>query len=292
MGRVFSFEELSARQVPTDADFEASRQVFSEFVEDAVGVGLIRGAMIFGSAAIKKTNARSDLDCFIVLDQDNESSWGAAVDIVEATKDASDGRIPVGAIGRPADWLLKRRHELDRFFGAHLSGPHRIVIGDDPARYMTFNTRPAIEVVEDFMVAKSRKLSEFAWTDNPIEILHALQRTLELPNAVGRKALRAVDEMEGTNRSIENSADKKLVGNASIELFSELGTESHALALLEADRQYNEVIAAVLSGEMNETEYAKVLHGLGEKVVPSIGWIIRTYEALEKRIGHRDHPLL
>jgi hypothetical protein len=235
MGRVFSFEELRNKEAPTDAQFEDARLVFDYETKRAIDDELVRGAMIFGSAAIKKTTIRSDIDCFIVLTSDDMPNWRAAANIVRGTLAASQYKIPIGAIARSAEKLQTGRHEMDRYFGAHLAGDYRIIVGEDPALHLAYRDEPGIDILQDFMVAKTRKLSQFAWQDEMKEMLQTLQRVLELPNAVGRKALRMLDEYEGTDSGIENSADKKLVGNASMRLFEELGTKQHAVLLAQAD---------------------------------------------------------
>ena len=259
MGRVFTRSQLEQGRVPTAEDFENAIGAFSENIELGIRSGLIDGGAIFGSAAIKATSVRSDIDCMIVPVDQSDESLAKVKSIVDKAADASRHTIPINAQAHSKVRLVNGRHEMDRFFGAHLIGGYRTVFGTDPAEYIHFPPDPADKVLFDYIRHKKRSINGLFQASGSDEWYKGAQRILELPNAIGRKALCVVDEIEATTRSERNVAHKGMMRDAAMNLFKELGADETAQKLFDTEHDYNDLLNDVLSRDIDSHEYEIIL---------------------------------
>jgi len=287
MGRVFSEEQIRRGDIPAPEDFERATRHFRSSVEEGIAAGSLDGAVIFGSVAIGAATIRSDLDAMIVpVDHSPEALH--ALKRVHAEIDDYACDVPVNTSLHHRNRLASGSHEIDRFFGSHLTGPQRIVIGNDPAEYMQFNTLPARDILLAYVHHKMRSTSQLVVTYESAEYFKGLQRLLELPLAVGRKALMAIDEIEGTSAATTDSANKHVVAERSLALFAEMGVEGTAKKILDYDTYYNEELKEVLQ-TLNLDGYTHFLEELDELALEVSPWLDAVHDAISRRIPLHDN---
>jgi len=271
MGRIFSFQEIESRQVPDEGDFELARNTF---IEVASGCIDIDGSFVYGSVAIGAVNRRSDLDTFIALTEDNPRVYDVAKYVVRCVQEEISYRIPILPIVQPRSALETGHHDLDRFFGQHLSGSHRVVEGNDPAEYISFRNQPARDVLADYLFHKKRRLTNTYTSSSPLDVKEGgLQRMLELPPAIGRKALQAMGETGIIDKAVERSADKTEVLNKSRSIFETYGLEQGFDVLVRANKDYDELLDDALAGRVEKETYEDMIENLYSRLPNSIIWV-------------------
>lgn len=258
MGRVFSVEQIRNcdQEIPSPEDFEYAVEHFEEAVNDEIEAENIDGALIYGSVAIRAYTLRSDIDCMIIPYDHSPRSVSAIKRILQITNPT--GRLDMSAIVHPRPRLSSGAHEIDRYFGDHLSGQSRLVYGNDPADYIRYTHHSAKAHLLSYIRHKKRSVAS-AFTSEGPDQYKALQRILELPLAIGRKALCALDELEGTRAADPDSANKKIVAPASLELFDSLGLGTAPRAILTLDQEYSVLLHDTLAGNETEGHYREML---------------------------------
>ncbi len=258
MGRVFSIEQIhnQAESIPTPEDFDYAIDHFKQAVGDEIEAENIDGALIYGSVAIKAYTLRSDLDCLIVPYDHSLPSLAAISRILKASNPT--GRIEMSAIIHPRSRLSSGAHEIDRYFGNHLSGSARLVYGEDPAEYIRFPDYGSETHLLAYIRHKKRSVATAVTSEGP-DMYKGLQRILELPLAIGRKALRVLDEMNGTQAATSDSANKSVIVPASLELFDSFGLEDVPGTIIKLDRKYSEVLKGTIEGSITELEYTALI---------------------------------
>lgn len=287
MGRVFSYEQTqeASKYVPSSGDFEAAIENFAVAAGSEIARGTISGAVIYGSVAIRAYTLRSDFDCLVVPYDHSIKGIRAISRVISAI--GSSGRIDVGAIVHPRDRLAGGMHEIDRFFGDHLTGQSRLVYGEDVKDYIKFSDYGAYTHLISYIRHKKRSVATSFTTDGP-EYYKGLQRILELPLAVGRKTLRAVDELERTTLATSDSADKSKIAPASLKLFDDAGLGEVPRVIMQLDKSYTDMLMASLSGEVREQEYKVFLDKIAEGGITASRWLDNLDEYLSGRYGQQQ----
>jgi hypothetical protein len=283
MGRVFTEQEVRDRRVPEAGDFAVAVKAFKESVNEGIETGLLDGAAVFGSVAVNLATIRSDFDCLIVPVDHSPEALIAARGVVANVFDYSMN-VPIGASLHHRERLASGEHELDRFFGAHLTGPNRIVVGNDPGEYMKFGDAPARDIILSYIRHKKRGIGQLIASPGGSEDYKGFQRLLELPVAIGRKALMVIDEVEGSRQGTTNSADKKLVLERALALFEELGANEVARLILQHDKWYDEELAEALESGMPERGYSGFLEELDGLALKASPWLDELDTALQRRL--------
>lgn len=258
MGRVFSLEQIrhSDETIPLPHHFEQAKKDFEQTVLEELEAGTIVSAEVFGSVAINAYDVMSDFDCVTVPTNHSPESQAAIDRILAVTSQA--GRIEVNPIQHTKQRLTSGNHEIDRFFGEHLTGVSRMVYGEDIAEYIRFGMYDAATIVKMYIEHKMRSIAPAATPNSP-KHFEALQRTLELPLAIGRKALRALDEVRETTFATSDSANRSRIMPHVLELFDQLEVGTTARELLELGRLYKQCLPAVLDGSATEKDYVAML---------------------------------
>lgn len=285
MGRVFEFDEIKAGKIPNASSFSLVTQTFMDAVSHEVGRGTVEGAMIYGSTAISRTTTRSDFDCLVMMSSDDNSNYESARHIAQSIGRATDWTVPVSMIAYSQSVLAGSRHEIDRFFGQHLTGPNRIVAESDPAMFMRFSDDPGTLIFRNYLRNKKRRITTGYLEHDTSERLKGLQRMLELPAAIGRKALRLIDEVEGTQRSSANSADKVAVMSAASKLYEEMGVGDGASWIRQLDNAYEGYLSEAISGTVSEANYNAFLDDVIEQMPQSVAWLDEVDSAIQNRLG-------
>lgn len=279
MGRVFSLEEVrsSAGSIPLAHHFERAKTDFEYTVLEEIKAGTIVSAELFGSVAINAYNLTSDFDCVIVPRNYSPTSHAAVDRILTATNQA--GRIEVNPITHTKQRLASGNHEIDRFFGEHLTGSSRIVYGEDLATYIRYSAHDAHTLLAMYIEHKMRSIAP-GMTPNSPKHFEALQRTLELPLAIGRKALHALDEVNGTSCATSDSANRAAITPLVIELFTHHDVEKTPQSLLELGKEYKQCLVDVLDGTASETDYLHILAEIRARSAEANSWLDQVHEIL------------
>ena len=270
MGRVFSIAEVKGGAVPAMADFETSLEGFLTAAEQEIKQGTIDGAVIFGSVAIGSYSRRSDLDCMIVPPDYSQPSI-AAIRRVMAQANQGD-KVQVNPIMHSRSRLASGNHEIDRFFGVHLTGEGRLVRGNDPAEYMCHAARSSEAILYDYIHNKKRNIMSVFHAEDA-ERYKYLARILELPLAVGRKALRANDEAHGTDISDFNTAEKTKLARRALELFAFVGLDEVPQGILSLDHTYSATLDQMMAEEITESDYAEVIEEIAATAARASQWL-------------------
>lgn len=274
MGRVFTPEEVANGWIPRKEHFRQAETTFTGMAELALrGSGLV-SAEIYGSwvSQPRRANARSDFDGILVYNG-SPKGFNACRDIVARTAEDSQGLVPINVAAYSQSAFVNGRHEIDRFFGQHLTAGNRIVTGLDPATYMTFSDEHALYVLRNYLANQKRSLTERSMSQDPQEWASGLQRMLESPIAVGRKVLQVIDDLYETQLSPNDSTDKGAIADNSLEVFRQMKLDTHPRLVLFADNQYTEVLSATLTRDLTQSDYVGYLKELDEMVPNTVQWI-------------------
>lgn len=285
MGKVFSEDELMRDAIPRLPDFSQAAEYFLRWVEKSQNDGFIDGGFIFGSTAINATGVRSDLDCMLVPKDVSEGSQTEVIELLGALSGLHPN-VPINPIIHHRARLESGDHEIDRFFGAHLTGERRLVAGNDPAEYMRFPKTPAKDVLLNYVRHKKRGVNKvFSMVGAEV---NDIQRMLELPVAIGRKALAVLDEIEGSERAVANSADRSSIIDSVMGLFAELGVEAGAKRIKDLDDTYTELLRKWLAREVDYFEYEKFVFGdTYAGAIDASQWLDQLDQALQRRLGRQ-----
>mgnify|MGYP006373445921 CR=1 FL=1 len=277
MGRVFRYEQLVDGAAPEPSDFSAAGQTFVESAQQSIDRGVVDGAFIFGSFAIDNVNMRSDFDALVSTNDSSPQTYSEIHQLVTNVREASNFKIPMGIITYPRECLAEGRHEMDRYFGHHLSGKDRLIIGSDPADYIEYPDASSRDVVGRYIFSKRRVLSNAYTALTPEEAIDdgGLQRMLELPTAIGRKVVHAVAE----NGEVEdmanayNGSDKLAIELATREILDQTGLSDGFNCLLNLNQGYSELVRATASDEVSRKDYNDYISLLHGSLVNAISWL-------------------
>lgn len=284
MGKVFSFDQVQqgSKVIPSSEDFEAAIENFETASHREISEGTLSGAVIYGSVAIRAYSLRSDFDCLLIPFNHSPESVAAINRVVSATNPTK--KIDVSTIVHPKGRLESGMHEIDRYFGDHLTGSSRLVFGEDPADYIRYPEYGAYTHLISYIRHKKRSVAA-GFTGEHDDYYKGLQRILELPLAVGRKTLRAVDDIDGTHFATADSANKARITPASIQLFDTLGLSETPNAILQLNARYNRALAEALDGELSEEEYDAVLDEIAGSGIDASNWLDELDDHLTRRYG-------
>lgn len=274
MGRVFSYQEIETGQVPNQETFKLAKSLFAGLVEVNIGSGYLDGSFIYGSVAIDTANIRSDFDSFIALRDGKYESYRAAKEIIQCLLSETGHTIPVLPIVQTKEALVTGRHEIDRFFGQHLRSNYRIIQGNDPATYITFREQSAGDILATYLFQKKRRLDNAYTSADPLNVVEGgLQRMLELPSAIGRKALQALTEIGLMPKVVEKSADKVAVLSKSRQLMEDYGLLDGFDRLVRVNQSYDDLLADTLKGRVDQNSYEDGIKSLHAELPNAINWI-------------------
>lgn len=281
MGRLFSYAEIEAGMVPSPESFVEAKELFVEEFGNLCSAGLIDGSFIFGSVAQGIAAQRSDFDALVVLHGDSSEDYLITESMSQFMREATDGKVPFVPIVHSRKALEQGFHEMDRFFGQHLQSGFRIVQGNDPATYMKFPQGSASDIFAEYVFHKKRRLSDRYHSVEPTDVHEqGLQRMLELPVAIGRKAVLAMAEVSGEQETITNSADKMHIVTTAGMLLEIFGLDDHFYKLVQADREYTGVLLEAVEGRLDKDTYEEFLCDLHEMLPHTMFWIYQVAEAL------------
>lgn len=282
MGRVFSYEQTqeASKYIPSPEDFESAINRFADATNQEVSENKISGAVVYGSVAIRAYTMRSDFDCLIVPHNHSVDSITAINRIISSAE--VDGKIDISAIIHPKDRLARGAHEIDRFFGDHLTGQSRLVYGEDIKDYIRFPDHGAYNHLISYIRHKKRSITNAFDARNP-DYYKGLQRVLELPLAIGRKALKVADELEHTSLAMSDSANRSKVTPAALKLFNDAKLGDLPSSIIQLNIDYTDLLALAIKGKVDEQEYQTFLKEVALHGIEASTWL----DDLDEYLGER-----
>ena len=284
MGRVFTYEAITAGHVPQVDDFQGASELFREELRLGYANGTIDGGFIFGSVSRGTPTIRSDFDAFIALKDANERAYRAAHAIGQSIRQEYGEKILFEPIAYPKQTLASGNHELNQMFGSHLVGGYRVIVGNDPAEYITFPQQPVRNIVSEYVFQKARKLTN-SYMKSELQAINdnGLQRMLELPNSIGRKVLQGLHTV-GYPEYNGDASDKLTVFEQSELLFAHNGLSEGFYELVSANDDYTDLLQATVDGMVSQKAYDNRVAELKAKMPLSIEWL--------RQVGKTFLPLL
>lgn len=300
MGRVFTYSEIEAGLVPQTEDFLAAAKTFEAKTCEAIVQGLVDGAFIFGSVAGLLTNhssvapnRRSDIDCLIVIRDYGSVCIESLKGIARAVHESSRNTITAQPIVYQRTQLenghIPGMHEIDPIFGTDLKGPGRYVLGNDPADYIRFPEGSAFTHFNGYVAQKRRKLHDgLAQEPETLIGMRTLQRFLELPLSVGRKAIQTMI-LDGHYRNCDFWAANKsqVIRVVTEELFPD---DAVAITLMERllryDQAYNQLLSSTIAEKLTEAEYIAGLREIAD-YSSGIAWLNHAHRTLNAKQATR-----
>lgn len=188
MGQVFTWEAVRQGHIP---QLDSFTEVVDTLRKEIAGEPSIIGALVCGSVIRGDHTIRSDIDCFVVYDHEQE--YEAFRYMQQATSRAAQLHVPLGFI--PCDMLLAgtRMHHVGISFRRHLEKSIDAggLLKGDPLKYFTHSLLVEDEL-ESYLRVKMYNLQE-AWgqidTFSEERVVAYLRKLLEAPLHVARKTL-------------------------------------------------------------------------------------------------------
>lgn len=291
MGRVFSPLEIQYCKIPSleNDDLERAVEVARIGIADCVDRGDFTGGIIFGSAAVGIMNRRSDIDMMVSLPDATKYNNGAVRELSDKIKKTSP-YIPFDLPVYTVDDLSNGRHEIDRFFGEHLSSGDREVIGEDPMSIIKYPDVDGIDILNNYLHQKRRRMID-ALPLTHIEMVDkgVAQRLLELPIAIGRKCVQVLSESFDNESfpKIEHNVNKCEVIKKSRQTIGKIGVNMVVFEkLLEMNNDCTTIgEKAIETHDIHDLrEYVEFLRELKTQLPDAIRWLtdveIKTNEIL------------
>ncbi|CAN5197019.1 hypothetical protein BH09PAT3_BH09PAT3_1070 [soil metagenome] len=266
MGRVFTSEELATCRLPGPNNFAAAAQFLLTAVEASEDIAQYQpqtaGALVFGSTTTETTTVRSDLDVLIAYHDDGyprSTTLLAYREIFKNIKDIFDVTVE-STIESTAD-LQSGNHTIDNLFLPNLlSVPSTWSTRLNPAQITQVPCRPAMDIFRDYSIAKDRKFGK-ALTDSSDIDTKNMQRALELPVALGRKALGALAECEPLELQAEITPNmpKRAVVDCLALIKSPQNAVTPLEKLLVLDQEYTDLVEAAAARQTHAVEHERWL---------------------------------
>lgn len=264
MGRVYTWHQIEAEQVPVGADFDwVLRTLQHEFIVNSD----ILGAAVCGSVKRGDFDIRSDLDCFVLYSKSRELEVFARLQ--DLSKQAADRHVPLSFI--PCDSILSstRMHHVGPAFLAHLerSASDGLLVKGDVSQFVAQSV-PTKEELEWYVRVKMYTLQEgcaAVTTYSEERLVSYLRKLLEAPLHVARKVLAYQGVLTNDAKAVVRRKYLAVMPSSLSEQF---------MVLLSLDAEYSAELVRQLSVP-NEKLYQSFLsHLIGE--VPLVLEFIRS----------------
>ena len=232
-------------------------------------------------------NTRSNFDTFLALTDNTPAVYGDAKGLINSVQDSSNRLIPLVPIVQPRQALKTGNHEMDRFFGQHLSSDFRLVQGNDPAEYISYAATHVREILSSYLFQKRRRITNAYTSSSHLDFRegNGIQRMLELPPAIGRKALQALAEIGYIDNAVDKSADKAAVLALTRSVLVIEGAEEEFDELCLLDKAYYELLTETVNGNVKKEIYNNEIKGLHDKMPVAISWLNKIEQSLLNKLS-------
>lgn len=266
MGRIFSFEDIEQHRIPTQSTFLQAKELTLEALNLLCVEGIIYGARGFGSVALGTPTKRSDFDIVIVTYTDNTLPI-----IAERLKSIHEAtNVSIEPITIPINLAKKGSHTIDTQFLKHINhiSPEGNIAGNDPVHVIVPSTLAPSLVFEQYLLQKLRRLRDGIFANSMTDRDRVLQRALEAPTNVGRRALQGL-------ASLDLDEDSKATV---IRTFQSIFPDGQLIKafnfLLERNHQYNVLLEASQQGLVNRADYESTVTLIARESIPvALEWV-------------------
>jgi hypothetical protein len=177
-------------------------------------------------------------------------------------------------------------HEMDRFFGLALQYPYRKVQSVDPADYIRYPLISGRDILAGYLAHKVRVLGEAAISPEPMNdrTNRRIQVLLELPQAVGRKAIYALAESEHRKANIDGSTSAATIIKLTRKLMAELHIDDGFDELVDNNALYDKILDEAIAGRLDKKTYEDEVMRLRSKAPQAMNWIFRAQRTILPRL--------
>ncbi len=288
MGKVFTYEEVVEGRVPQIGAHDKAahylldnlKDRFLDQIGDKQAEPAFRafdGAMVYGSVAQGTADRRSDLDVLITYDAKNEDSTVVIDGYRNLFKEIeSKWHVSVESNIWRTGLLKAGVHTIDAAFVDHLDKVGSEWRVGDPLQYLQVETPDFSDIFLRYYAHKARSFT-VALSDTRDELnIDRLQRALELPTALGRKALSALGLAQIAPGA--GGISKAEVSRQILELVDpNSDTGKLYTALIDTDKAYSDALESVIKGYTRALDLKTYLPELYR---PALGMALRLTEAL------------
>lgn len=197
MSRVFSWDDVRDKRIPS---LDAFPRVLKVLRENLPSVPGFCGAIACGSVLWNAHSSQSDLDCFIVYDEEQREDCMVALHQLSCR--AAVDFVPLEFIPLDREVARTPLHHIDSMFYGHLhtAAQHGGIIGKNPLKEMTTEQRqPMRRDLEDYLRYKLREYEHACARVFPDEEdrIRFLGKVLSDPIHVARRLLQWKGLLDG-----------------------------------------------------------------------------------------------
>ncbi len=286
MGKVFSAAEIANNQIPQPGAHEAAgRYILNEFFEGADRFSTQRStfqidehvvsAMVYGSTALGTAGLRSDVDVLV------RYNTGTSIESLEFigevfSKATAEHKVPVEANVRPGMFGSFGPETIDPLFAQHLA-----MIQDQDEPRWSYNWPASSlesglwgvlppervnEIASNYTAVKMRHFANAITQYRGQANLQVMQRALELPNAIGRKALVVTPWADGETATMSGTVALQMrlnqyFKNTHLSWFDHESSPLDLTELREIDAEYDELLLSTIATETTLEEYQGWVEG-------------------------------
>lgn len=221
MGIVYTWDDVREGHIPTLNSFDLVAQQLRQTLASHEA---IESAVICGSVLRRDHNVRSDIDCVVLYDADQE--WSAIQIMQQIGKDAASLHVPVNFVPVDTHLAASSMHQLGRSFAQHIKSAvdaGGLVKGCLPDGLAVTQAVP--DEVRSYIRAKAYNLEE-GWSSFSIFSQERkaayLKKMLESPLHIARKILHFNGLMNGDSKSEVRDKYNEWADSTIKNLFEEL----------------------------------------------------------------------
>lgn len=309
MGKVFTPEQIVNNQIPEAGAHEAAGRFVLDkfFIEDPFyalaeeewgRTPHVWSGMVYGSTALQKASLRSDVDMLIRYHPDHETTSLKFINgVLRQAEEAFN--VPIEANIHPSDPLTTPTPStIDSLFIQHL-----IEIQDQDSPRWSYNwpldgmlyrhpdqlTSAEIRTIAlNYIAAKASQFAHSITEYRGNADIKVLQRALELPKSIGRKALIATTAAEGetTAMSPTGALQHRLeVYNPRYSIFGyNRDGPSQQARLINLDKEYEALLQATITNSTSIEEYKNWIEGNYQQATELAFSVTRVWQHI---IGNR-----
>ncbi len=253
MSRIFTFDEIRFNHLPTPDDFAEVLKLLNHRLPAVPG---FVGAVIFGSALTRSFRVTSDIDVFVVFDDDSlRVSTRAQVVLSQLSGIAAQCNVPI-------DWLPNTKKQLEEDCHTIRAGgldhimwgaEHGGVIGQNPCPFVTHSGQRKREA-RDYVIMALDKLirAKARWsTLAESERNKVRAKALDRPVAAARRLLEIHDRRicSWNSRQVIDALDNPTLTRLGSYGSGYLRTVEHQVANPD-ERRYRDYLNTVLDGHV------------------------------------------
>lgn len=258
MGQIFTWKDIKRSRVPKIDSFYVVAEMMKETLNKETS---IVSALLFGSVVRGDFNIRSDIDCVVIYETENEND---AVDTMHRI-DIAAKRLFVPINFTPCDTVLAktRLHRLGSSFLTHLEASMKqggLIKGN--LFELLASTISAREEIESYIAAKMFSIVEsYAELKSLAQERYVsfLKKAYESPTHVARKMLMNNGKLRGDSKKEVQSQYRKVISNDLAAKFD---------YLLNCDWQYTQALKEQMR-ELNLETYLLIMRQL-ENELPKV----------------------